>query len=96
MDSWNRWGQTYIIEALMYYVPEASGDAEILAERLAIRLQHSNSAVVLTSIKVIIYLMNYMDDGDVMEAMCKRMSASLSMSSIRSVLRLANGVFISS
>ncbi|KAH9814722.1 adaptin N terminal region-domain-containing protein [Melampsora americana] len=73
----SEWGQTYIIEALMYYVPEGSGDAEILAERLAIRLQHSNSAVVLTTIKVIIYLMNYMADLTVLEAMCKRMSASL-------------------
>lgn len=73
----SEWGQTYIIEALMYYVPEGSGDAEILAERLAIRLQHSNSAVVLTTIKVIIYLMNYMADVEVLEAMCKRMSASL-------------------
>ncbi|KAI8456650.1 adaptin N terminal region-domain-containing protein [Phakopsora pachyrhizi] len=73
----SEWGQTYIIESLMYYVPEESGDAEILAERLAIRLQHSNSAVVLTTIKVIIYLMNYMSDNDVIEAMCKRMSASL-------------------
>lgn len=79
---WRRWGQTYIIESLMYLVPDDPKDAELLAERLAIRLQHANSAVVLTTIKVILYLMNYMADNDVIEAMCKRLSAPLSESSL--------------
>ncbi|MBW0493464.1 hypothetical protein O181_033179 [Austropuccinia psidii MF-1] len=77
LNECSEWGQTYIIEALMYYVPEQSSDAELLAERLAVRLQHSNSAVVLTTIKVILYLMNYMSNNDIIEAMSKRMSASL-------------------
>jgi vesicle coat complex subunit len=62
----------------MYYVPEQSTDAEILGERLVARLQHSNSAVVLTTIKVMIYLMNYMSNSDIMDTLCKRISASLS------------------
>ena len=62
----------------MYYVPEQSTDAEILGERLVARLQHANSAVVLTTIKVMIYLMNYMSNPEIMETLCKRISASLS------------------
>ncbi|OAV91798.1 hypothetical protein PTTG_03728 [Puccinia triticina 1-1 BBBD Race 1] len=77
LNECSEWGQTYIIEALMYYVPEQSADAEILAERLVARLQHSNSAVVLTTIKVMIYLMNYMSNPEIMETLCKRISASL-------------------
>ncbi|PLW26125.1 hypothetical protein PCANC_22450 [Puccinia coronata f. sp. avenae] len=77
MNECSEWGQTYIIEALMYYVPEQSTDAEILGERLVARLQHSNSAVVLTTIKVMIYLMNYMSNSDIMDTLCKRISASL-------------------
>jgi len=77
MNECSEWGQTYIIEALMYYVPEQSTDAEILGERLVARLQHANSAVVLTTIKVMIYLMNYMSNPEIMETLCKRISASL-------------------
>ena len=73
----HRWGQTYILEALMYYVPEQEEDAELLAERIAIRLQHSNSAVVLTTVKVILYLMNYMGSKKVVDAMCRKLSPPL-------------------
>lgn len=73
----SRWGQTYILEALMYYVPEEQEDAELLAERISIRLQHSNSAVVLTTVKVIMYLMNYMGSKEIVEAMCKKLSPPL-------------------
>ena len=61
----------------MYYVPEQEEDAELLAERIAIRLQHSNSAVVLTTVKVILYLMNYMGSKKVVDAMCRKLSPPL-------------------
>lgn len=64
----------------MYLVPDDPKDAEILAERLAVRLQHANSAVVLTTIKVILYLINYMSDPEIIEAMSRRLSAPLSPS----------------
>src|SRR3954470_24533938 len=57
-NSCNRWGQTYILEALMAYVPQDAAEALLLAERIAPRLSHQNSAVVLTSCRVILYLMN--------------------------------------
>lgn len=72
-----RWGQTYILEALMYYVPDEQQDAELLAERISIRLQHSNSAVVLTTVKVIMYLMNYMGSQEIIESMCRKLSPPL-------------------
>lgn len=78
---YTRWGQTYILEALMYYVPEQEHDAELLAERIAIRLQHSNSAVVLTTIKVILYLMNYMGSKSAVDNMCRKLSPPLGKSS---------------
>ncbi|KAM0753271.1 Adaptor protein complex beta subunit [Meredithblackwellia eburnea MCA 4105] len=77
MSDCSEWGQTYLLEALMFYVPEEQQDAELLAERIAIRLQHSNSSVVLTTVKVIMYLMNYMGSQEVVEAMCKKISAPL-------------------
>lgn len=73
----SRWGQTYILEALMSYVPQESGEATLLAERIAPRLSHSNSAVVLTCIRVILYLMNYIADEKQISALCRKLSPPL-------------------
>lgn len=73
----SEWGQTYILEALMFFVPNDFADAEILAERIAVRLQHSNSAVVLTATKVILYLMNYIASSEFKEGLCKKLSGPL-------------------
>ncbi|SNX86199.1 probable beta-adaptin [Melanopsichium pennsylvanicum] len=73
----SEWGQTYILEALMFFVPNDFADAEILAERIAVRLQHANSAVVLTSTKVILYLMNYIASAEFKESLCRKLSPPL-------------------
>jgi AP-2 complex subunit beta-1 len=73
----SEWGQTYILEALMSYVPQDCTEATILAERVSPRLQHSNSAVVLTCIRVILYLMNYIADQKEISALCRKLSPPL-------------------
>ncbi|CAO3636753.1 unnamed protein product [Cunninghamella blakesleeana] len=77
LNECSEWGQTYILEALMYYVPQEQGDAEMLAERIAPRLQHANSAVVLTCVKVMMYLMNYMKEENDIIAFCRKLSPPL-------------------
>lgn len=52
-------------------------EAEQLAERISVRLQHANSAVVLTTIKVILYLMNYMEDEGLIRALERKMGPPL-------------------
>jgi len=52
-------------------------DAEQLAERISIRLQHANSAVVLTTIKVLLYLMNYMEDESLVRSLERKMGPPL-------------------
>lgn len=61
----------------MSYVPQDSSEALLLAERIAPRLSHSNSAVVLTSIRVILYLMNYIADEKQISALCRKLSPPL-------------------
>ncbi|OHF02258.1 hypothetical protein CORC01_02538 [Colletotrichum orchidophilum] len=73
----SEWGQTYILEALMSYVPQESGEALLLAERISPRLSHSNSAVVLTCIRVVLYLMNYISDQRQIAILCKKLSPPL-------------------
>jgi AP-2 complex subunit beta-1 len=62
----------------MFFVPSDFADAEILAERVAVRLSHSNSAVVLTAAKVILYLMNYISSSEFKEGLCRKLSPPLS------------------
>ncbi|KAM3463803.1 hypothetical protein NHJ6243_002990 [Beauveria neobassiana] len=73
----SEWGQTYILEALMSYVPQDCGEASLLAERIAPRLSHSNSSVVLTCIRVILYLLNYIADEKQISALCRKLSPPL-------------------
>lgn len=61
----------------MSYVPQESGEAILLAERISPRLSHSNSSVVLTCIRVILYLMNYIADQKQISALCKKLSPPL-------------------
>jgi len=77
MSDCSEWGQTYILEALMNYVPHDTSEAAILAERISPRLSHSNSSVVLTCIRVILYLMNYIDDSKTISSLCHKLSPPL-------------------
>ena len=61
-------------------------DAEQLAERISVRLQHANSAVVLTTIKVCLYLMNYMEDEVLIRALERKMGPPLGESNHRCIL----------
>jgi len=72
-----RWGQTYILEALMQYVPQDQTESLVMAERISPRLQHSNSSVVLTCIRVILYLMNYISDAKEISNLCRKLSPPL-------------------
>ena len=73
----SRWGQIYILDSLLRFVPEQHADAEMLAERVIMQLQHANSAVVLTTIKVLLYLMNYMENRKLIDHICKKMGPPL-------------------
>ncbi|KIK95885.1 hypothetical protein PAXRUDRAFT_826547 [Paxillus rubicundulus Ve08.2h10] len=73
----SEWGQIYILDSLLRYVPEQHADAEMMAERVIVQLQHANSAVVLTTIKVLLYLMNYMQNRRLIDYICKKMGPPL-------------------
>ncbi len=50
-----------------------------MAERIVIQLNHANSAVVLTTIKVLLYLMNYMQNRRLIDYCCKKMGPPLGL-----------------
>lgn len=61
----------------MNYVPQDSAEATLLAERVSPRLSHSNSAVVLTCIRVILYMMEYIADEKTITTLCRKLSPPL-------------------
>ncbi|KAL9059798.1 MAG: hypothetical protein Q9206_001334, partial [Seirophora lacunosa] len=73
----SEWGQTYILEALMQYVPQDTSEALMLAERVSPRLSHSNSSVVLTCTRVLLYLCNYIADEKQVASLCRKLSPPL-------------------
>lgn len=73
----SEWGQIYILDSLLRYVPEQHADAEMMAERVIVQLQHANSAVVLTTIKALLYLMNYIGDRRLIDYICRKMGPPL-------------------
>ncbi|KAF8710587.1 Beta-adaptin-like protein, partial [Rhizoctonia solani] len=77
LNECSEWGQIYILDCLLSFVPQTTTDAEVLAEKISMRLQHANSAVVLTTIKILLYLMNYMDNRDAINHLCKKMGPPL-------------------
>eukprot|EP00158_Paraphelidium_tribonemae_P006780 Partr_v1_DN27967_c1_g1_i4_m11886 putative Adaptor-related protein complex len=57
LNDCTEWGQISILEALASHLPSETREADLIAERVLPRLQHINSAVVLSAVKVlIIYL----------------------------------------
>lgn len=71
------------MDALMTFIPQESKDAEFIADRIVVNLQHSNSAVILTTIKVLLYLMNYMENRKLMDYICKKMGPPLGKCCVR-------------
>ncbi|KAJ2848430.1 hypothetical protein IWW36_003304 [Coemansia brasiliensis] len=77
LNECNEWGQIYILESLMYVTPQSSEDAETVIERILPRLQHGNSGVVLVSVKVITYMMNYVSKTETLEPILRKLSPPL-------------------
>lgn len=61
----------------MQHVPQGTSEALMLAERVSPRLSHSNSSVVLTCTRVILYFCNYIADEKQVTALCRKLSPPL-------------------
>jgi len=60
LNECTEWGQVFILDSLSKYVPADSREAEGIIERVSPRLQHANSAVVMSAVKVILSYMEVM------------------------------------
>ena len=53
LNECTEWGQVFILDALSKYTPVDAREAESVIERVLPRLNHQNSAVVLSAAKII-------------------------------------------
>jgi len=77
LNECTEWGQVFILTALAKYTPRDGREAENIAERVAPRLQHANSAVVLGAVKVLMKYMDIIQTPDVIKGLCRKMSPPL-------------------
>jgi vesicle coat complex subunit len=73
----NEWGQIYILDALVSYVPVDAKETENILERVSSRLSHSNAAVVMSTIKVIMKYVDYLTNPEVIRTSLRKLGAPL-------------------
>uniref|UniRef100_H2XLC2 AP complex subunit beta n=1 Tax=Ciona intestinalis TaxID=7719 RepID=H2XLC2_CIOIN len=78
LNECTEWGQIFILDALANYNPEDTREAQSISERVTPRLQHANSAVVLSAVKVCMKLLELMDsDKDYQGTLLKKLAPPL-------------------
>ncbi|KAH9132233.1 hypothetical protein LEN26_007484 [Aphanomyces euteiches] len=77
LNECNEWGQVFVLDALANYVPADSREAEGIIERVTPRLQHANSAVVLSAVKVIMKFLEKVSNADTERTLSRKMAPPL-------------------
>ncbi|KAF1324069.1 Ap-2 complex subunit beta, partial [Globisporangium splendens] len=77
LNECNEWGQVFVLDALANYSPADSREAEGIIERVTPRLQHANSAVVLSAVKVIMKFLEKVTDADTERSLSRKMAPPL-------------------
>mmetsp|Transcript_21766 Transcript_21766/g.22669 ORF Transcript_21766/g.22669 Transcript_21766/m.22669 type:complete len:1000 (+) Transcript_21766:12-3011(+) len=73
----NEWGQVFILDALVNYVPKKDSYAEDIIESVIPRLSHENPAVVMSAVKVILKFLDKIENNETAKNYCKKVSNCL-------------------
>jgi len=77
LNECTEWGQVFILDSLANYMPQDAREAESIVERVTPRLQHANSAVVLSAVKVMMRYMDKIDNQESLKTLYKKMAPPL-------------------
>lgn len=77
LNECTEWGQVFILDSLATYKPEGAREAEPIIERVTPRLQHANSAVVLSAVKVIMMYMDQVTNQEALKNLYRKMAPPL-------------------
>jgi AP-1 complex subunit beta-1 len=73
----NEWGQIFILDALANYTPKNAKQAEEIIEMVLPRLTHINPGVVMSSLKLVLKLLDWIENPETVKGYSKRLSNSL-------------------
>jgi len=77
LNQCTEWGQVFILDALSNYSPKSEKEASEIAERVTPRLQHANSAVVLSAVRVTNKMIDLISNENEKQELLKKISAPL-------------------
>ena len=73
----SEWSRVYILDFLATHVPSKFQDVEEVVGRVVPQLSHTNSAVVLSSIRVLIRYMDMLTDPEKIRSLCRKITPAL-------------------
>jgi AP-1 complex subunit beta-1 len=73
----NEWGQVYILESIALHEITDAQQADNVIERVLPRLAHSNPAVILSAVKVVLKAVDLLASGENKESVIKKLAAPL-------------------
>lgn len=71
------WGQVFILDSMSSYTPSFGQETDFMIERVIPRLQHSNAAVVLSAVRLMVRLMPRLDSDAKRGFVAKKISPPL-------------------
>ncbi|KAK0400049.1 hypothetical protein QR680_003325 [Steinernema hermaphroditum] len=75
LNECTEWGQVFILDALTHYTPKDEREAQNICERISPRLAHANAAVVLSTVKVLMKLVNMLpENSDFIAQLTKKLA----------------------
>merc|ERR1740139_879956 len=77
LNECTEWGQVFILDSLAKYSPGDGREAEGIIERVTPRLQHANSAVVMSAVKVILSYMELVTNQDAIRNLTRKLAPPL-------------------
>merc|ERR1719410_353688 len=78
LNECTEWGQVFILDSLAKYTPADGREAEGIIERVTPRLQHANSAVVMSAVKVILSYMEVLQrNSDAVRNLTRKLAPPL-------------------
>lgn len=81
MNETNEWGVVYILDSLTYYKVKKVDVAEKIIEAIIPKLTHSNPAVIISAVKIILNLLDFLEENsknvEIIKGYYKKLSNSI-------------------
>lgn len=77
LNECTEWGQVFILDALASYTPASAQEAEGVIERVTPRLQHANSAVVMSAVKIVLTYLDLVENQDTVRTLSRKLAPPL-------------------